>query len=129
YRIFTDGVRAIAKAESDDFLHWGEPVAIDLGETPREHFYTNATTPYFRAPHYYFAFPKRFVPDRKRLAEHNELGISEGVFLSSRDGLHFDRTFLEAFIRPGRDRLNWGDRSNMTAWGLLQTAPDEMSLY
>jgi hypothetical protein len=100
-----------------------------LGDTPREHFYTNAIRPYFRAPYYYFAFPKRFVPDRKRLAEHNEPGISEGVFLSSRDGLHFDRTFLEAFIRPGRDRLNWGDRSNMTAWGLVETAPDEMSLY
>jgi hypothetical protein len=129
YRIFAEGVRAISKTESDDFLHWSEPVPIDLGDTPREHFYTNATTPYFRAPHYYFAFPKRFVPDRKRLTEHNEPGISEGVFLSSRDGLHFDRTFLEAFIRPGRDRLNWGDRSNMTAWGLVETAPDEMSLY
>ena len=34
-------------ATSDDFIHWTEPQWIDLGETPAEHFYTNATTPYF----------------------------------------------------------------------------------
>jgi hypothetical protein len=129
FRIFTDRVRAIAVSTSDDFQNWSDPAPIELGDTPREHFYTNATTPYFRAPHYYFAFPKRYVPDRHRLDGHKEQGISDGVFLSSRDGLHFDRTFLEAFIRPGRDELNWGDRSNMTAWGLVQTGPDEMSVY
>lgn len=129
FRIFKDGVRAVATATSDDFIHWSDPTPIDLGDTPREHFYTNATLPYFRAPHYYFSFPKRFNPNRKRLPEESEQGISEGIFLSSRDGFHFDRTFMEAFIRPGRDRLNWGDRSNMPVWGLLQTAPDEMSIY
>ncbi|HKB42409.1 MAG TPA: hypothetical protein VKD72_38640, partial [Gemmataceae bacterium] len=81
------------------------------------------------APHYYFAFPKRFVPGRKKLSDHSEQGISEGVFLSSRDGLRFDRTFLEAFLRPGPDPLNWGDRSTMPAWGLVPTGPAEMSIY
>jgi hypothetical protein len=129
YRIFTNKVRAIAYATSDDFLTWSDPTPIDLGDTPPEHFYTNATTCYFRAPHYYFSFPKRFVPTRKLLENHSEKGISEGVFMSSRDGQHFDRTFMEAFIRPGRDELNWGDRSSMPVWGILQTAPDEMSIY
>jgi hypothetical protein len=129
YRIFREGVRAVATATSDDFVHWTDPTPIDLGDTPPEHFYTNATLPYFRAPHYYLSFPKRFIPDRKRLPDHSEKGISEGIFMSSRDGLHFDRTFMEAFIRPGRDRLNWGDRSNMPVWGILHTAPDEMSIY
>jgi hypothetical protein len=36
---------------------------------------------------------------------------------------------MEAFIRPGREELNWGDRSTMPVWGILQTAPDEMSIY
>ncbi|MCH2374129.1 MAG: hypothetical protein MK538_08080, partial [Planctomycetes bacterium] len=85
--------------------------------------------PYFRAPHIYFSFPKRFVPHRKLGPEYPETGISEAVFLSSRDGIHFDRTFLEALIRPGRDPRNWGDRGQMPAWGLVQTGPDEMSLY
>jgi len=129
FRIFVDGVRHIATATSRDFIHWSEPQPLELGAGPQEHLYTNATVPYFRAPYYYFSFPKRFVPQRKKLPDHPEPGISEGVFMSSRDGLHFDRTFLEAFIRPGLDPLNWGDRSCMTAWGLLQTAPTEMSLY
>lgn len=129
FRIFVDGVRHIATATSGDFIHWSDPQPLDLGPGPLEQLYTNAITPYFRAPHYYFAFPKRFVPDRKKLPEHPEPGISDGVFMSSRDGLHFDRMFLEAFIRPGLDPLNWGDRSCMTAWGLHQTGPTEMSLY
>jgi hypothetical protein len=129
YRIFQNGYRGSARAESDDFVHWTPGRAVTTSDGPPEDFYTNATVAYFRAPHYYFAFPKRFARDRKRLPEHTEMGISEGVFLSGRDGVHFDRTFREALVRPGRDRRNWGDRSNMIAWGLLQTAPGEMSIY
>ena len=128
YRIFTNKVRAIAVTSSSDFQTWSEPTPIELsGDAPAEHYYTNATTPYFRAPHYYFAFPKRFVPSRSGLEGHR--GVSDGVFLSSRDGVRFDRTFREAFIRPGRDPLNWGDRSSMVACGIVQTGPDEMSVY
>ncbi|MBN8624496.1 MAG: hypothetical protein J0M17_03305 [Planctomycetes bacterium] len=138
YRIFSagvvddkqwkpSGVRTVALATSKDFKTWSDPTPIDFGKTKPEHFYTNATTTYFRAPHYYFMFPKRFVTGRSGLEGHK--GISDGVFLSSRDGLHFDREFPQAFIRPGRDKLNWGDRSMMTAYGILQTGPDEMSVY
>ena len=80
-------------------------------------------------PSYYLAFPKRFHPDRRRLAEHEADGISEAVFLSSRDGVNFDRTFMEAWIRPGRDPRNWGDRGSMPAWGLLRTTDDELSVF
>jgi len=129
FRVFINGIRAVSVTTSDDFLNWSEPTPIDLGETLHEHFYTNATTTYFRAPHYYFAFPKRFMKDRQKLLDHKEKGISDAVFLSSRDGIKFDRTFPQAFIRPGRSQHSWGDRSTMTAWGVLQTAPDEMSVY
>ena len=129
FRTSHRGVRAIGRAESDDFRHWSPTTPIELGDTPPEHFYTNATLLYFRAPHYYFAFPKRFNPQRKRLDWYHKTGISEAVVLSSRDGLHFDRTFMQTLIRPGRDERNWGDRSSMPAWGLHQTASDEMSLY
>lgn len=137
YRIFTQGltgpsafkgVRAVALATSPDFKTWSDPTPIVLGgDAPQEQFYTNATTTYFRAPHYYLMFPKRYVKDRVGLADHK--GISDAMFLTSRDGLNFDRTFLEAFIRPGRDELNWGDRSVMPAWGIVQTGPDELSVY
>jgi hypothetical protein len=51
------------------------------------------------------------------------------VFMSSRDGVHWDRRFLEAFIRPGRDPLDWVHRTHMTATGILATAPDEVSIF
>lgn len=128
YRIFTKGVRAIATATSDDFLTWSEPEPIEV-DGPPEHFYTNAITRYYRSPEFLFAFPKRFARSRRLLKEHESAGISEGVFMTSRDGLHFDRTFMQALIRPGREERNWGDRGTMTAWGILPTADDEMSIY
>ena len=123
------GYRSIGRATSPDFRHWSDTGEIDYGASPREQLYTNAITPYFRAPHIYLGFPKRFMEARRLLNEHPEPGISETVFMSSRDGIHWDRRFMEAFIRPGRDRLNWGDRSIMTAWGVVQTAADELSIY
>lgn len=151
-RIFPNRVRGIGWARSADFLSFTEREAIQIGDSPRErpvtvaapegedaaqllgadnakgeHFYTNATVLYFRAPQFYLSFPMRFVPNRSGLKGHQ--GVSDAVFLSSRDGTHFDRTFLEAIIRPGRDPLNWGDRNTMPAHGLFQTGPDEMSIY
>ena len=123
------GVRGIGVVESDDFRTWLDPRLITLDPPEPEHFYTNATIPYFRNPNLYLSFPKRFFPRRRRLRDHASEGISEAALLSSRDGLRFDRTFMEAWIRPGRDRRNWGDRSCMPAWGLLRTAEDEISVY
>lgn len=129
FRGFHDGKRDILTCTSEDFLNWTEPRFVDYGGVPLEHFYTNAITPYFRAPHIYVGFPKRFVPERHVVTEQKEKGVSDAVFISSRDGVHFSRRFREAFIRPGLEHLNWMHRSNMTAWGLLQTSPTEISLY
>jgi hypothetical protein len=122
-----DITRQIMRATSDDFSSWTSPEFVDFGDTPLEQFYTSATTPYFRAPHIYIAMPKRFMPSRKKIPEHHEEGVSDGVFMSSRDGINFDRTFMEAFLRPGRDQNNWVERSNMISWGIIQTASDEIS--
>ena len=59
------GLRSISLATSSDFLQWTGLQFIDLGDAPLEHFYTGAITPYFRAPHIYLAFPKRFIPPPK----------------------------------------------------------------
>ncbi len=123
------GVRGIGVVESEDFREWTDPRLVTLTPADPEHFYTNATIPYPRNPQLRLAFPKRFFPGRRRLPDHPSEGISETVLISSRDGMHFDRTFMEAWVRPGRDRRNWGDRSTMTAWGLLRTAADELSVY
>ena len=133
HRGFQEGVRDIMTCTSRDFLTWTEPVWLDFGDTPREHLYTNAITPYVRAPHLFVGFPKRFVPSRRNPINPHP-GISDGVFMSSRDGLRF-RRWREAFIRPGLQAERWFSRNNMTAWGLLVTEsrvpgmPEELSLY
>ncbi|MGQ9731305.1 MAG: hypothetical protein ACUVX8_08500 [Candidatus Zipacnadales bacterium] len=127
-RDFANGVRTIRRATSMDFLNWTRPEWLDYGEAPQEHLYTNAVQPYLRAPHLYLGFPKRFVPTRKKVPTHPYDGLSDGVFMCSRDGLHF-RRYIEAFIRPGLDPNNWTDRNMMPATGLIQTSPEELSIY
>ena len=129
-RYFEDGVRAIQSCTSTDFVHWTEPVPNRYSKNaPKEHFYTNGTRPCPGAPHIYLSFPKRFVPERKKFADHKEMGVSDAVFMSSRDGVNWDRHFLEAWWRPGLDNRNWTQRSNMPAWGIVQLDPSEFSMY
>ncbi len=123
------GVRAIQSATSKDFIHWSEPQMNRYGDgVPMEHFYTNATVPHPGAEHILLSFPKRFVPDRTKLPGYREPGVSDVVFMASRDGVNWDRTFLEAWLRPGLDQRNWTQRSNMPAWGIVET-DDEFSMY
>lgn len=134
YRVYRDGVRTIARSLSDDFLSWSAPQPIDLGDSPVEHLYTSAAAPYFRAPHLLLALPSRFLPERQLVKEHTLSGLSDTVLMTSRDGIRFDRSFMEAFVRPGPDRESWTDRGNMAAWGLLPTgrppaAEGALSLY
>ncbi len=56
-------------------------------------------------------------------------GLSDIVFMSSRDGLHFDRSFMEAFVRPGLDQNNWHERGIYMERGLIETSPTEISIY
>ncbi|MBT4498006.1 MAG: hypothetical protein HOC74_09815, partial [Gemmatimonadetes bacterium] len=56
-------------------------------------------------------------------------GVSDIVLMSSRDGLHFDRSFMEGFVRPGPDPGNWHERAVYMERGILQTSPEELSLY
>ena len=55
------GLRAIRRATSPDFREWTYPELIDMGDAPVEQLYKNAATLYFRAPHLYLMFPKRFM--------------------------------------------------------------------
>ena len=133
HRGFNKGVRAIMTCVSDDFLKWTEPEWIGFTDERNEHLYTNQTTPYPRAPHIFMAFPKRFLP-RRNPALHRHTGVSDIVFMTSRDGRTFDRCG-EAFLRPGLQRERWVNRNNFVAWGIVETAseragvPDELSFY
>jgi hypothetical protein len=133
HRGWKNGVRDIMVSTSSDFRAWTEPQWLDYSGAPVEHLYTSAITPYFRAPHILVGFPKRFYPDRK-LGSHPFPGVSDGVFMSSRDGQRWKR-WSEAFLRPGPQKERWVNRNNMIAWGILATKsqvaglPDECSIY
>ncbi len=127
---FKGGVRWIRRWTSSDYLKWSEPEIIDAGDTPFEHLYTNACSQYERAPGVYVMFPSRFVPERSPDPDWTySVGVNDIVFMASRDGVRFDRSFMEGFIRPGTDFNNWHDRGIYIERGILFTAPEEMSIY
>ena len=124
-------IRLVARSTSSDFLNWSELEFLNTRDAPVEHFYTSGAIPYFLAPHLYLAFPRRFLPWRtlELYKDNRGSGVSDVVFLSSRDGLHWKRTFMEAFIRPGRNIRSWIHRANTPASGVVPTGEDEISLY
>jgi len=122
------GVRSFSRSTSKDFIYWTEAVQQPHPNTD-EQIYTNPAFSYFRAPHIYLAFPLRYLPwaggDIHRYS-------SDVVLLSARAGGDFERTFEEAFIRPGRDPQRWrwpNPISSSLTLGMIQTAEDELSLY
>lgn len=143
------GFRSISRTTSPDMIHWSEPVRMSFGPTPLEQLYTNHTRPYFRAPYLYIATPMRLVMGRRFLTdeEMDAQGLGKGfrgiagndhhipnevadtVLMTSRGGRRYDRTFMEAFVRPGLDKGNWVSRNGIPATGFVQTGPTEMSLY
>ncbi|MBC8876509.1 MAG: hypothetical protein H8E44_44340 [Planctomycetes bacterium] len=163
WRIFTAGVttekvwrptghRAIRTATSKDFLNWGPHADLTYEDSPSEHLYTNQTKAYYRAPHIFIGFPTRYIErgwsDSMRALpelEHRELrakaglrygtALTEGLLMSSRDGVHFQR-WNEAFLRPGIEREGtWHYGHQYIAWHVVEThsaidgAPNELSLY
>lgn len=133
YRDFFQGIRGIKVARSDDFLNWTPGQWLRYGSHLEEQLYTNAVTPYCRAPHYYLGFPKRFISHRNPLRfeqqdKPHRKGLSDSLLMASRDGVNFKR-WREAFIRPGLDPRNWSDRCNSVSCGVVSTSPTELSMY
>ena len=146
------GIRDIKTATSDDFTHWTPGEWLEYPGAPDEQLYTNNVIPYYRAPHIYLGFPARYLdrgwsdamralPElaereaRASLKTRYGTALTDGLFMSSRDGRVFHR-WLEAFIRPGlRYTDNWVYSDNYQNWGLIETksdlpgAPDEISIY
>jgi hypothetical protein len=133
------GIRSVSRTTSVDFINWTKPEAMSFGDTTPEHLYTQQTSPYFRAPHIYVAIGGRFMPNRMVLTEEQakQLRVDPGYFkdcsdaylMTTRGGAIYDRTFMEAFIRPGIGMGNWVSRSNYPVLNVVQTGPEEMSVY
>jgi len=133
------GYRTVSRSTSKDFDHWTAPQQMSYGDTPPEHIYTNQTHAYFNAPHLYIAVAARFMPNRQVLTEEQARQIqvdagyfkdcSDVVFMTSRGGNQYDRSFMEAFITPGIGYANWVSRSNYPALNVVPTGNEEMSLF
>ena len=136
-----DGYRTVIRIESDDFLHW-EPQGgtfMTYGDTPREQIHINQTAPYFRAPQLYIATAARFMEGKRAVTPEEaaacsvvpgqDESCSDSVLMTTRGGNVYDRTFMEGLIRPGLDPGDWISRTNYPVRGIVQTGPDEMSMY
>jgi hypothetical protein len=147
-----DFFRGILTCTSPDFRHWTPAEWLDYPGAPSEQLYTNQVLPYYRAPHLFLGFPTRYVerpwspsiealpePEHRRLrskvSERYGTAVTDGLFMSSRDGRTF-RRWGEAFLRPGlRPTGSWCYGDCYQGWGLLETAsdipgaPNELSFY
>ena len=126
--------------------------------THLECIYTNGLKPYYRAPHLYIGLATRFMQGREALISEQcvpmdnaleadgwqnpskwwypeggeswlKADCNDVALMTSRGGDKIDRTFCEAFVRPGLGVENWTSRNNHPAYGVLQTAPTELSIY
>jgi hypothetical protein len=134
-----ESFRWISRTTSQDFAHWTEPVEMECGDTPLEHLYTNGTHPYYRAPQIYIALAKRFFPTKAALTAEQAKALvnnpdyraasSDSVFMTTRGGKQYDRTFMEALIRPGPSLEDWVSRDNTPALGVVPANARQMFIY
>jgi hypothetical protein len=149
-------VRDVRLSYSTDMEEWTEPVRLDFGEDREEiQLYTNGMMTYPETD-IYIAIPTRYIDRSEDIHNFKHLpsldgmrhlafesgrerregtAITEAMLMTSRDGIHFERT-KEAFYTPGIERdNNWNYGGGYFAVGMLRTAsdfegePDELSLY
>ena len=160
YRIYSgerfSGARIIARAVSDDYLHWTNegPIVFPEGEGPvmEAQYYVNQILPYYRAKNVYIGFPARYVDnglirateflpewdrrqERMTVSPRYGTAVTDSVYITSRDGVHFRRS-NEAFLSPGlKTKNNWVYGDNYLAWTVVETdslrddCPRELSLF
>lgn len=135
-------LRDIRYMESEDFEHWSEPRLLDFGDAPDIPLYTNVIQPYPYAPHIYVGFPTRYIERLAWTENFDELGglqarqlrykewpryalaVTDCVFITSRDGVHFKK-YEEAFLRPSSENgRNWLYGDCYPARGFVETPSD-----
>lgn len=103
--------RDIRTCVSEDFVRWSDPVFLEYPGASREELYTNAVTPYERAPHILMGFPTRFLTETQQ---------TEPILMVSRDGGSTFRRWAEALIPLDAPAERDGNRSNYMAQGLVR---------
>ena len=151
HRDFKKG-RDIRTSSSKEFVNWPRSEFLQYTPGRTSELYTNQVAPYARAPHMLLGFPTRYIdrgwtesakrlpnlPWRKQRASvstREGTAVTDGMFMSSRDGHHFN-IWPESFIRPGlRKKDSWFYGDAYQSYGLIETAsifndgPKELSLF
>jgi len=151
FRDFRNG-RDISTATSKDFRTWKDVVWLEYSPGRVSELYTNQIIPYYRAPHILLGFPTRYLDRgwsesmralpqlefrkiRASKVQREGTALTDGMFMSSRDGRRFN-IWPESFVRPGlRTKDNWFYGDNYQNWGLIETrshikdAPNELSRF
>ena len=109
-------MRDVRVMESEDFINWTKPRLIECTGKPFQ-LYFNTIFPYPRAPHLFVGFPLRYVERKAWTKNYDELcgredrlermkrmarfglAMSDGIFICSRDGYHFEK-YDEAILPP-----------------------------
>ena len=153
HREFRNGRDIMTETSNSFNAGWTKPVFLEYNPERGGELYTNQITPYERAPHIFVGFPTRYedrgltpstrhLPQwkyrqqRSKVSLREGTAVTEGLFMSSRDGKNFE-VFQEAFIRPGlRSKDSWFYGDNYQNNGLVETqsslaedAPPELSMY
>lgn len=125
-----EGIRAIQSCVSTDFIHWSEPTPNQYIDGITHQLYTNATRPIPGAEHILISLPMRFHATRKKVPEHGGCndwsynGVSDLVLMSSRDGVHWDRTVRDAWLAGSTYKHEWTERNFITCGGFIEHGED-----
>ncbi len=151
-----NGLRDVRYMESADFKKWTNPVILSYGEADDVEIYTNNVMRYYRAPHIVIGFPTRYterhwltrnfeflggeenVELRKKAmqtsARHGFV-LTDGLFMSSRNGLDWYRFDDAMFTADAENAYNWNYGDGYPAYGMIETPrayphkTNELSMY
>jgi len=79
------------------------------------------------------AFPMRFHEQRKKIYKFSgnpqgSNGVSDMVFMTSRDGQHWDRTVREGYLSGSLDEAEWTQRNFIASSGII-SRDDKFIIY
>lgn len=149
-------LRDIRYMESDDYKNWTNPVLLDYQGADDYELYTNNIMRYYRAPHVMIGFPTRYTerhwwtrnndflcgPEGVALRKQESANLprvgfvlTDGLFMSSRDGLSWHRFDEALFSADGENPYNWMYGDGYPAYGMIETPrphphnTNEISMY
>ena len=138
------GIRDIRRTESEDFVHWTQPIPLTYENTIEDYqLYTNNIRPYYRNENILIGFPTRYTERQEWTENYDELcgkeerlekmktgkrlglAVMDNIFMNSRDGYHWTR-YDEAFFANERERFdNWIYGDGYWAYYMLETPSED----